>query len=192
MSFVQAFFGEKFVSVMADGLAGDGKGNIISEYFEKFKVYNDDFVFGVTGSSRIMETIFDDVERLVNQYPNGQVMGMLANTIGNAKPSDNIDFLTVIMFDLSGESVVGMIQKIGQTDISLMAPRGQEIKYLGSGPKDVSADLINAKIASLWKEAGEISGVAQIKNIQLKLNEFVSSQSPSTVNNNVKTFIKFI
>lgn len=192
MSFVQAFFGEKFVSVMADGLAGDGKGNIISEYFEKFKVYNDDFVFGVTGSSRIMETIFDDVERLVNQYPNGQVMGMLANTIGNAKPSDNIDFLTVIMFDLSGESVVGMIQKIGQTDISLMAPRGQEIKYLGSGPKDVSADLINAKIASLWKEAGEISDVAQIKNIQLKLNEFVSSQSPSTVNNNVKTFIKFI
>ena len=192
MSFVQAFFGEKFVSVMADGLAGDEKGNIISEYFEKFKVYNDDFVFGVTGSSRIMETIFDDVERLVNQYPNGQVMGMLANTIGNAKPSDNIDFLTVIMFDLSGESVVGMIQKIGQTDISLMAPRGQEIKYLGSGPKNVSADLINAKIASLWKEAGEISGVAQIKNIQLKLNEFVSSQSPSTVNNNVKTFIKFI
>ena len=96
------------------------------------------------------------------------------------------------MFDLSGESVVGMIQKIGQTDISLMAPRGQEIKYLGSGPKDVSADLINAKIASLWKEAGEISDVAQIKNIQLKLNEFVSSQSPSTVNNNVKTFIKFI
>lgn len=192
MSFVQAFFGEKFVSVMADGLAGDGKGNIVSEYFEKFKVYNDDFVFGVTGSSRIMETIFDDVERLVNQYPNGRVMGMLANTIGNAKPSDNIDFLTVIMFDLSGESVVGMIQKIGQTDISLMAPRGQEIKYLGSGPKDVSADLINAKIASLWKEAGEISDVAQIKNIQLKLNEFVSSQSPSTVNNNVKTFIKFI
>lgn len=192
MSFVQAFFGEKFVSVMADGLAGDGKGNIISEYFEKFKVYNDDFVFGVTGSSRIMETIFDDVERLVNQYPNGRVMGMLANIIGNAKPSDNIDFLTVIMFDLSGESVVGMIQKIGQTDISLMAPRGQEIKYLGSGPKDVSADLINAKIASLWKEAGEISDVAQIKNIQLKLNEFVSSQSPSTVNNNVKTFIKFI
>lgn len=186
MTLVSVVFSKNFVSVVSDGLAKDGEGNVISTNFKKFRVYNDEFIVAVAGSSIVFDRIFDDVEKALQDSDVDDVMRNLAVQVSQF---DKIvaPYMTVIMLNLSKDGFYGIIQKAGDELASLVKPIEGQYNYWIVAPNGADDKLVGKKLIDYINKSNEITPKS-IRLGQIKLNNYISANFPDSVNRNTMQY----
>lgn len=191
MSLVSAVFGKKFISIVSDGLATDNNGNIISSHFDKFKVYNGNFVFAAAGSSVLFDHIFDDVENDLRKYGQEIVMKRLSNDISKMESTPETPSITIMAFSIDYKGVKGIIQHNAQPVSKMTIPEGNDLNYFIVGPGDKSTKEFENEFLRILSTKDSMN-IQTIKDAQIELNNSVSDKYPNSVNKKTKTFTKIV
>lgn len=186
MSLVSMVFGSNFVSVVSDGLATDGEGNVVSANFKKFKVYNDKFIMTISGSSAVFDHIFEDVERALQHFDADYVMKKMANEISNADMTIS-PYMTVMMLNLANDGFYGIIQKAGEPVSTVVKPYERQYIYWISSPIGSDSQSVGNKLNEFINKAKEID-LKSIRKAQIQLNNYIAAQYPDSVNRNVSQY----
>lgn len=186
MSLVSMVFSSNFVSVVADGLAKDGEGNVVSTNFKKFKVYDEQFIMTISGSSGIFDNIFDDVEKALQRFDADYVMKEVAVEVSKADKTIS-PYMTVMMVNLAKNGFYGIIQKVGEPVSSVVKPFEGQYRYWISAPNGSDEASVENKFNEYMNKANEIN-LKSIRKAQIQLNNFIAAQFPESVNRNVSQY----
>lgn len=186
MSLVSMVFGSNFVSVVSDGLATDGEGNVVSNNFEKFKVYNDKFIMTISGSSGVFDHIFEDVEKALQHFDADYVMKKVANEISNADMTIS-PYMTVMMLNLSENGFYGIFQKSGEPVSNVVKPYEGHCIYWISAPIGSNSQFVDNQFKKYLNQA-DSTDLKSIRKAQIKLNNYIAAQYPDSVNRNIQQY----
>lgn len=186
MSLVSMVFGSNFVSVVSDGLATDGEGNVVSTNFEKFRVYNDKFIMTISGSSGIFDDILENVGKALQHFDADYVMKDLANEIADADRTIS-PYMTVMMLNLANDGFYGIVQEAGEPVSAIVNPYEGQIIYWISGPTGSDSQSLNNKFNEFINKADKID-LKSIRKAQIQLNNYIAAQYPDSVNRNVRQY----